>query len=247
MIQEKALGKLKKVDPDTFELVYPAMCGGSRNPKKKCGSNAGMNGKASPACCFPATAVTLGYSVYFPADFNFQDSGKLPGLWIGDSGASGGSWLPKGGSVRVMWRNNAGKSEPHVVAYLYIPTEVGGSQKNAVKKQNFTKVQLTGGTGVDLWRLSQKKKMGADLPIKKGGWNAVTLTVGINGSGKSDGYVTLGINGKSKTVNGMTWSTSGLKINGIMMTSWFGGSDVKKYGSPKDERVQFRDFWVKKL
>jgi hypothetical protein len=56
----------------------------------------------------------------------------------------------------------------------------------------------------------------------------------------------MSVNGQQQTVNNLTWRESDLKINGIMMTSWFGGRTVADYASKKDERAQFRNFWVKK-
>ena len=228
---------------DAIQVVYPAMCA-----KKKCGSGAGLNIRASPSCCFPANAMQFGYSVYFPADFNFQNSGKCPGMWIGDPGAAGGKWLSKGGSVRLMWRTNKQGKDPYFIAYLYIPTEVGGSQQATVARQNIADASQSGQgrTGLDLW----KRKKDSDLthfPITTGAWNDIALTVGLNTVGQSDGYITLQVNGRTHSYSNMTWRTSDLKLNGLMIASWFGGSDYKKYGSPKDETASFRNFWLKKL
>lgn len=244
---QKTMAKVSIVG-DAMQITYPAMCGGSQNPKNKCGSGAGLNMRASPTCCFPANAMQFGYSVYFPSDFNFQNSGKCPGMWIGDSGAAGGKWLPKGGSVRVMWRTDKQRRNPYFIAYLYIPTEVGGNQQAAVAKQNIADAHQSGGgrTGLDLWQLN-KNSGTSPFPIKVGAWNDISLTVGLNAVGQSDGYITLQVNGNSKTYNNMTWRASDLKLNGLMIASWFGGSDQKKYGSPKDETASFRNFWLKNL
>jgi hypothetical protein len=248
MVQKNSLAKISIVDGN-LQVVYPAKCGGDANPKKKCGSSAGLNMRASPSCCFPATAMQFGYSVYFPADFNFQNSGKCPGMWIGDPKASGGSWLPKGGSVRLMWRTDKGGKNPYFIGYLYIPTEVGGSQKAAVAKQNIPDAHQSGGgrTGLDLWQRTKKSSGPSPFPIKSGAWNDVVLTVGLNAVGQSDGYITLQVNGNSQSYRNMTWRTSDLKLSGVMLASWFGGSDQKRYGSPKDETALFRNFWLKKL
>ena len=243
---QKTMAKVS-LTGDTLQVMYPAMCGGSQNPKNKCGSSAGLNMRASPTCCFPANAMQFGYSVYFPSDFNFQNSGKCPGMWIGDSGAAGGKWLPKGGSVRMMWRTTKGK-DPYFIAYLYIPTEVGGSQQAAVAKQNIADAHQSGKgrTGLDLWQRI-KNSGTSPFPVRVGAWNDIALTVGLNTVGQSDGYITLQVNGVSKTYNNMTWRTSDLKLNGLMIASWFGGSDQSKFGSPKDETASFRGFWLKKL
>lgn len=238
---QKTAAVVSAVDTETFQVVYPAMC--AKLPK--CGSKAGMNARASPSCCFPATQLQFGYRVFFASDFNFQDAGKLPGLWIGDPKATGGNWLPRGGSIRVMWRTQKGKN-PCAVAYLYIPTEVGGSKEAAVKKQNFAAAVPTGRTGVDVWRPGKTETPGFNK-LNVGAWNDIAITVGLNTLGQADGYVSLSVNGQSQTIGGMTWRVSDMKIDGIILSSWFGGSEPKRYGSPKDEKAQFQNFWIKKI
>jgi hypothetical protein len=67
----------------------------------------------------PADAMTLTYSVRFPARFDFVKGGKLPGLFGGDAG-SGGRHQPAGFSTRFMWRaGGAGE------VYAYLPNDSG--------------------------------------------------------------------------------------------------------------------------
>jgi hypothetical protein len=45
---------------------------------------------ADPVDLTQASTVTLSYKVFFPADFDFVMGGKLPGLFGGRPGCSGG-------------------------------------------------------------------------------------------------------------------------------------------------------------
>jgi hypothetical protein len=237
---QKTLGRVSKIDDSTFEVVYPARCGANA---KKCGSNSGINGRAVPRCCFPTTSIEFGYQIYFAPDFNFVNAGKLPGIWIGNSGASGGKWISNGGSCRPMWRTDKGGSNPHLVLYLYFPTEIGGSRQSAIARQNINGIKTSGNAGIDIWRKS--KNSTASFPITRGSWISLSFRLVLNSLNKADGSLTMNVNGQQKTVSNMTWRASDLKINGITMSSWFGGSKVQEYASTKDERARFRNFWVK--
>lgn len=57
-----------------------------------------------------ANNVSLGYSVFFPVDFDFVKGGKLPGLYGGTRGCSGGNPAVDCWSTRLMWRSD-GKGE----------------------------------------------------------------------------------------------------------------------------------------
>lgn len=59
----------------------------------------------------------MAYSVFFPVGFNFVKAGKLPGLYGGKRGCSGGSAAENCFSARLMWRTG-GKGE---VRSLSIP------------------------------------------------------------------------------------------------------------------------------
>ena len=242
--------KLAKVGNNELEITYPAKCGAPKN--HKCGSHAGMNFHASPRGAFPAETVTMGYEVFFPKDFDFKNSGKLPGMWMGAPGASGGDWKSNGGSARIMWRLKDGQKTPELVAYLYIPTEVaGGNQEAAVKKQRIKSAHQSGSsdhtTGIDVFGHDTKTAAaGTLLKPKVGDWNTIVYTVKLNSIGKTDGSISLSLNGVTRTQNNMTWRKSKLMINGLMMSSWFGGSDIKKFGNTQDEKARFRNFWVKK-
>lgn len=62
-----------------------------------------------------AKSVTLKYQVYFTPDFDWVKGGKLPGLYGGKEGCSGGDSATDCWSSRMMWRTD-GKGE----LYLYV-------------------------------------------------------------------------------------------------------------------------------
>lgn len=84
-----------------LQLVYPAY---SVNPSSK--SPGGAEFYASPLNLSDATNVTMEYSVYFPADFDWVKGGKLPGLYGGHTGCSGGVAAEDCFSTRLMWRQD---------------------------------------------------------------------------------------------------------------------------------------------
>ncbi|KAG1767299.1 hypothetical protein EV702DRAFT_949912, partial [Suillus placidus] len=94
-----------------LQLVYPTY---SVNPSSK--SPGGAEFYASPLNLSDARNVTMEYSVYPSADFDWVKGGKLPGLYGGHTGCSGGAAAEDCFSTRLMWRQGgAGK------LYLYAP------------------------------------------------------------------------------------------------------------------------------
>jgi hypothetical protein len=69
---------------------------------------------AAPIDISDARSVTLRYSVFFPADFDWVLAGKLPGLYGGHTGCSGGNAALDCFSTRLMWRQN-GAGELYLV------------------------------------------------------------------------------------------------------------------------------------
>ncbi|TPX33842.1 hypothetical protein SmJEL517_g03303 [Synchytrium microbalum] len=94
-----------------MRVVYPA---GSRNPAAS--PVGGLGFYAEPLDLTYASVVTIQFDVYFPSNFNFVLGGKLPGLYGGATGCSGGASADSCFSSRHMWRTG-GLGE----AYLYVP------------------------------------------------------------------------------------------------------------------------------
>ena len=82
-----------------YRLFFPE---GLINPSNK--PQGGSDFYASPLALQSATNVTLQYSIFFPADFEWVQGGKLPGLYGGHGGCSGGNNAKTCFSTRMMWR-----------------------------------------------------------------------------------------------------------------------------------------------
>ena len=100
-----------------LQLFYPA---GSINPESE--PQGGADFYASPIDISKANNVTLEYSVFFPADFDWVLAGKLPGLYGGHSGCSGGNDARSCFSTRLMWRAK-GAGELYLVSKLRVSVQ----------------------------------------------------------------------------------------------------------------------------
>lgn len=102
-------------DTTLLRLFFPA---GSIDPAKK--PQGGAEFYASPIDITSARNVTLQYSVFFPLDFDFVLAGKLPGLYGGHIGCSGGDPAVDCFSTRLMWRQG-GAGELYLVSVCHLP------------------------------------------------------------------------------------------------------------------------------
>ncbi len=93
-----------------LQILYPAH---SINPGTK--PQGGAEFYAIPLNITDAQNVTLTYSVFFPADFDYVLAGKLPGLYGGHGGCSGGYDATDCFSTRLMWRKG-GLGELYLVS-----------------------------------------------------------------------------------------------------------------------------------
>jgi hypothetical protein len=92
-----------------MRLFYPE---GSINPKNE--PKGGAEFYATPLDISDARSVTLQYSAFFPADFDWVLGGKMPGLYGGHPGCSGGNAALDCFSTRLMWRHG-GAGELYLV------------------------------------------------------------------------------------------------------------------------------------
>ncbi|THV06941.1 hypothetical protein K435DRAFT_710665 [Dendrothele bispora CBS 962.96] len=156
-----------------LQLFYPK---GSINPG---GANkGGSQFYATPLNLSNATSVSLTYSVYFPKDFEFVLGGKLPGLYGGHTGCSGGKPSEDCFSTRMMWREE-GEGE----MYLYAPKN-NQTPELCEDPQSDCNVEY----GFSLGRGS--------FNYKRGEWTTINQTVTLNTPGVQDGRFVLLVNGK---------------------------------------------------
>lgn len=205
----------------------------------KVGAASGVGFHAAPRHMFPTLHARVSYKVYFPEDFDWVKGGKLPGLFIGNPGASGGHWDYKAGSARVTWQRDG-----IACVYIYIPLQVAfnGSKEEAmcVQSDEFQKVcHATKSKGCHLWH-------SGPLQFQRGQWNDVTLDMRMNTVGKKNGSLELIVNGVSAVCHGMVWrKTAHLAIGGVSVQTFYGGS-TPEAAAPKtgSHYVKFKDFMV---
>jgi hypothetical protein len=82
-----------------LQLFYPK---DSINPARW--PQGGSEFYAAPLDVSKAKNVTFEYKIFFPGDFEWVKGGKLPGLYGGHTGCSGGNAALDCFSTRLMWR-----------------------------------------------------------------------------------------------------------------------------------------------
>jgi hypothetical protein len=211
--------KLIKVVNDALQTTYPKNSWAPSGP-----INGGFQFYASPAV-FPSKKVKFQYKVMFPEKFNWVKGGKLAGIWMGNIGANGGNHIADGASFRVMWR-----AEGALEAYVYTPTNQSPDFMNATKSISNNEY------GLSVWR-------GSAYAIA-GEWTNITITAVMNSSnGTSDGIIGLTVNNVALSFNKFNWGSNAFNIEGLMMHTFFGGSDAS-WATPTEQAVLFKDFVV---
>jgi hypothetical protein len=141
------------------------------------------------------------------------------------SGANGGDHIANGASYRVMWR--AGGA---LEAYIYTPTNQSPNFMN--ETQSISNNEY----GLSVWR-------GKAFAVA-GQWTNITITAVINSSnGTPDGVIGLTINNLTLSSNKINWGNNVFNIEGLMMHTFFGGSDTT-WATPSEQTVFFKDFIV---
>lgn len=146
--------------------------------------------------------VSFEFDVLFPADFDYAQGGKLPGLFGGRAGCSGGDTATDCFSARFMWGpNGSGYS------YLYIP-------KKAPHLPEFC--NLTGFPGCTQ-QYGFGLAGGANY-FPKDKWTNVKQTIRLNTPGQANGRLAIWINGVLKFDYDkiIFRTTNSISINGIM-------------------------------
>ena len=109
-----------------LQLYYPA---NSIDPAQE--PVGGADFYASPLDVGNAKNVSLEYSVFFPSDFDWVEAGKLPGIYGGHEGCSGGDAATSCFSTRLMWRGG-GLGELYLVSPYLACTHLLARQLNVV-------------------------------------------------------------------------------------------------------------------
>ncbi|KAF8321780.1 hypothetical protein DL93DRAFT_2163364 [Clavulina sp. PMI_390] len=171
-------------DNDTdvsMQLFYPK---GSINPGNK--PQGGADFYATPISLNTATNVTMEYSVFVDANMEFVKGGKLPGLYGGHEGCSGGDVADSCFSTRLMWR-------PQGAGELYFYADKS--------KQLPSLCQAPDAECNEVYGLSLGRGSFRFVP---GQWTNLRQTVSLNTPGVPDGGFTLDVNGvRVMTLNGL--------------------------------------------
>lgn len=224
------------VDPGTnvgnvLKVNYPA---GSYKPSAT--PVGGIGVYACPISIFPARSVRLSYELFFPANFNPVKGGKLPGLFIGAPGANGGVHDVDKASCRIMWRKNNALGGIMTEAYVY---------DALIQDPSYTSIPneyLDPTYGDSLWR--------GIFNYNKGAWNQIEMYLTLNtvtsGKANFDGKLVFTINGVTQNYDKFVWTTTDSLINGIIFTTFFGGSD-STWATPVDTSTYYKNFKLQKL
>ncbi|KZT37219.1 hypothetical protein SISSUDRAFT_1048759 [Sistotremastrum suecicum HHB10207 ss-3] len=160
-----------------LQLFYPS---GSINPGSKPVGGADFYALPPPLSSKikNASTVTLSYSVFFPIDFDWVLAGKLPGLYGGHQGCSGGDDASDCFSTRMMWRQD-GAGE----LYLYAPRDLQDPSLCKTPPQSVCSSTY----GLSIGRGS--------FHFTRGAWTHVSQTITLNTPGIPNGRFTISING----------------------------------------------------
>lgn len=213
------------IDNDTFRVTYVAKSGNPSAYDTYGGINGGILFYATPSV-FPTEEVYLSYQVKFGdnQNFNWVKGGMLPGVWIGQRGAYDGKKPDNGSSARIMWRTN-GMAE----AYLYVDPQ----------DEDFE--MLPGYADNTPFGQSIYRGFGR---FNSGQWNQVTMHIRLNTVNMNDGLLSLSVNNRVFSYTKMNWrKRENEKINGIMVNSFFGGSDIS-WTTPTDQYIYFKNMTV---
>ncbi|GAA5948145.1 hypothetical protein JCM3765_007128 [Sporobolomyces pararoseus] len=161
-----------------MQVTFPK---GSINPANKNAPTGGVGLYISPLDLSKATNVSLEYSVFFPANFDFVKGGKLPGMYGGHKGCSGGQDSEDCFSTRLMFRTG-GKGE----LYLYAPKSNPDQLESLCKTAPLSYCDSSYGfsIGRGAWT------------FERGAWSNIRQEIRLNTPGIADGGVRIFVNDK---------------------------------------------------
>lgn len=160
----------------------------------------------------PREEMYFQFRVKFMKGFQFNKTGKLPGLAGGTSNTGGNPPNGMDGwSVRTVWRGNT------LASYLYVL----GIERYGIE-------------------LPWSDSKGKPTVISTGSWNCITLRVKMNDASKRNGIVEGWLNDVKQfsKVDLQFRTIAGLKIDNILFDTFFGGSSPE-FASPIDQSAVF--------
>lgn len=211
-----------------LNVSYPA---GSYSPSKT-NVTGGIHFYSQPPT-FPARKICFSYSVKFPPNFDPVRGGKLLGMWVGSRGAAGGIHPVDAASYRVAWYGDM-----QAEAYLYVPPQTSPDYKSIPDFED------NGGYGDSLWKKS--------FNFTRNIVNNITAKIVLNTFDKnnqplSNGYVSLTINNETEEFDKLIWITNfKTRISGLLMTSFFGGSD-QSWAPMNNDTIAYNNFYVSNI
>ncbi|BGP16571.1 hypothetical protein JCM10213_000517 [Rhodosporidiobolus nylandii] len=176
-VNHAATKNLPRVDLTNSTMMEVSFPQGSINPGNKSLPTGGTGMYLTPVNLSTATNVTFSYSVFFPADFDFVKGGKLPGLYGGHPGCSGGAESEDCFSTRTMWRTD-GKGE----LYLYAPRNVQPPALCQTKPVSYCDTTYGMSIGRGAWT------------FQRGAWTTVRQNLKLNTPGVADGAFEIYVN-----------------------------------------------------
>ena len=260
--KSETLHEIVKIDNQTvLKVKYP-----KDSFKPSAEHEGGIGFYASPSI-FPTNEIVFSYELFFDEQFDPQLGGKLPGIFIGPPGASGGRKSNDNASCRLMWRTFA---NPFIKAQMEtlnnkkirIPmpsvNEISKIKEQEMKNgdieceayvycssdqdESYSKIDGFVGNpkfGDSLWRGYAK--------LTKNIWNKIFIYLKMNTfTGKKankDGLLQLNINGYEFIYEKIKWTENEAKIEGIAFDTFFGGGS-EKFASPVNTSINFRNICI---
>lgn len=188
---------------------------------------------ARPIDLSSSISISFTFQVYFPSGFQWVMGGKLPGIYGGKSGCSGGDVAKDCFSTRKMWRKNgAGES------YIYL---------DKLAQVSSICSQIPNTICNDFYGYSIGRGL---FSFATGSWTSVrevvslntcTLISGCNQDGSLSLYINESIN-PVFTLKNVVWRTSSSVVAiGIDFETFFGGSN-SSWATPVDQFALFKNF-----
>ncbi|KAG0046461.1 hypothetical protein BGZ83_008368 [Gryganskiella cystojenkinii] len=179
----------------------------------------------------PFEKMMISYDVAFPTGFDWVLGGKLPGIYGGSpyDGCSGGNQSTGANcfTMRLMWRPS-GLGE----VYAYVPAD---------PKSNFCK------SAEVMCNDQYGKSVGRGLIyFTPGTWTRLDIIMALNEpAGNQNGTLQVYMNGNQViSMNNIPYRSTGMVgFQGLMFSSFFGGSDPT-YATPTDQTVYFKNVQI---